>query len=74
MGKLRVVSAEGLIGFKLQALVNNPSRTRDLDAIRALLRARRNQLNMAEVRGYFALFDREEMLNGILAEITAEAD
>jgi len=74
MGKLRVVSAEGLIGFKLQALVNNPSRTRDDDDIRALLRAQHDQLNMPEVRGYFALFDREEMLNGILAEIDGEAN
>ncbi|MGB5851339.1 MAG: hypothetical protein WBG85_03490 [Rhodanobacter sp.] len=59
----------GLIGFKLQALVNNPSRTRDLDDIRALLRAQRGRLNMQEVQGYFALFDRQEMLDELLAEI-----
>lgn len=35
MRPLRVISAEGLIGFKLQAWVNNPSRTRDIDDIRA---------------------------------------
>lgn len=69
MGPLRVVSAEGLIGFKLQALVNNPSRTRDLDDIRALLRAQRGRLNMAEVREYFALFDRQELLDELLDEI-----
>ncbi|AGG89639.1 nucleotidyltransferase family protein [Rhodanobacter denitrificans] len=69
MGPLRVISAEGLIGFKLQALVNNPSRTRDLDDIRALLRAQRGRLNMQEVQGYFALFDRQEMLDELLAEI-----
>ncbi len=74
MGNLRVVSAEGLIGFKLQALVNNPLRTRDDDDIRALLRAQHDQLNMPEVCGHFALFDREEMLNGILAEIVGEAN
>jgi hypothetical protein len=51
MGPLRVISAEGLIGFKLQALVNNPSRTRDFDDIRALLRAQRGRLNMQEVQG-----------------------
>jgi hypothetical protein len=50
MGPLRVVSAEGLIGFKLQALVNDPSRTRDLDDIRALLRAQRGRLNMGRSR------------------------
>ena len=42
MGRLRVISAEGLIGFKLQAFVNNPERARDLDDIRSLLRAERS--------------------------------
>lgn len=69
MGRLRVVSAEALIGFKLQALVNDPSRGRDLADIRALLRAQRGRLNMAEVREYFALFERPELLDELLAEI-----
>jgi hypothetical protein len=69
LGTLRVISAEGLIGFKLQALVNDPSRTRDLDDIRALLRAQRGRLNMAEVHEYFALFDRTELLDELLAQI-----
>jgi hypothetical protein len=69
MGALRVISAEGLIGFKLQALVNDPSRTRDLEDIRALLRVQRGRLNMEEVREYFALFDRQEILDELLAEI-----
>jgi hypothetical protein len=73
MGPLRVISAEGLIGFKLQALVNNPSRKRDLEDIRALLRAQRGRLNMQEVQEYFALFDRKEMLDELLAEIAKEA-
>ncbi len=72
MGRLRVISAEGLIGFKLQALVNNPSRTRDLDDIRALLRAQHGRINMQEVQEYFALFDRKEMLDELLAEIANE--
>ncbi len=72
MGSLRVISAEGLIGFKLQALVNNPFRTRDLDDIRALLRAQRGRLSMVEVQEYFALFDRKEMLDELLAEIANE--
>lgn len=73
LGTLRVISAEGLIGFKLQALANNPSRTRDLDDIRALLRAQRGKLNMAEVREYFALFNRTELLDDLLAQIADEA-
>jgi Uncharacterised nucleotidyltransferase len=68
-GRLRVVSAEGLIGFKLQAVVNNPKRTRDLDDIRQLLRNNRDALNMDEVRNYFSLFGRESFLDEVLAEI-----
>jgi hypothetical protein len=56
LGDLRVISMEGLIGFKLQGLVNNPRRTRDLEDIRALLRANRAGLDLAEVREYFHLF------------------
>lgn len=40
-----------------------------LDDIRALLRAQRGKLNMQEVQGYFALFDRREVLDELLAEI-----
>jgi len=72
LGPLRVISAEGLIGFKLQALVNNPSRIRDLEDIRSLLRAQRGKLNMAEIREYFALFDRSGWLDDLLAEIADE--
>ncbi|MBA8884423.1 nucleotidyl transferase AbiEii/AbiGii toxin family protein [Dokdonella fugitiva] len=68
LGPLRVVSAEGLIGFKLQALVNDPARTRDLDDIRALLRAHRGRLKISEVREYFALFDRKALLDELLAQ------
>ena len=72
LGPLRVISAEALIGFKLQALVNNPFRPHDLEDIRALLRAQRDRLNMVEVREYFAMFDRMEMLDGLLDEIADE--
>ncbi len=69
MGRLHVVSAEGLVGFKLQAYANDPARLRDLDDIRALLRANRDALDMQEVRRYFALFDCELLLNEILADL-----
>jgi hypothetical protein len=68
LGKLRVVSAEGLIGFKLQAIVNDPARTQDLEDIRALLRANRDSLDMARVREYFRLFDREGQLDELLQQ------
>jgi hypothetical protein len=65
-GVLRVISTEGLIGFKLQGLVNDPRRTQDLEDIRALLRANRSTLNMSEVREYFRLFEREPLLDELL--------
>lgn len=69
MGRLRVVSAEGLIGFKLQANINNPRRLRDMDDIRSLLRSNAGSLDMQQVRRYFALFDRETLLDDLLADI-----
>ena len=69
LGELRVVSAEGLIGFKLQGLVNDPRRTQDLEDIRALLRANRATLDLEEVRAYFRLFDRESLLDELLRQI-----
>ncbi len=63
LGRLRVVSAEGLIGFKLQGYVNDPRRLQDLEDIRNLLRVNADQLDMSEVRRYFAIFDRESLLD-----------
>jgi predicted nucleotidyltransferase len=68
LGTLKVVSAEGLVGFKLQAFVNDPSRTQDLEDIRALVRANRPTLDIEELRGYFRLFEREALLDEILRE------
>ena len=68
-GDLRVISTEGLIGFKLQGWVNDPRRTRDMEDIRALLRANRNAVDMKEVREYFQLFDRLGLLDELLREI-----
>lgn len=69
LGSLRVVGLEGLIAFKLQGLVNDPRRTQDLEDIKALLRANRSTVNLTKVRGYFRIFDKEPLLNEILAVI-----
>jgi hypothetical protein len=69
LGRLRVVSAEGLIGFKLQAFVNNPKRTQDIEDIRSLLRVNKHSLNMSEVKGYFALFGRKALLDEIITDL-----
>lgn len=70
IGELRVVSTEGLIGFKLQGLANDARRTQDLEDIRALLRANRESLDMQEVREYFRLFNREALLDELLRELS----
>jgi hypothetical protein len=43
-GEVRVVSTEGLIGLKIQAFVNNPRRTQDLEDIKAVVAANRQAL------------------------------
>ena len=63
---MRIVSVEGLIGFKLQGFVNDAKRTRDLDDIRALMQIHRSALDMHELREYFALFNRLELLDELL--------
>lgn len=66
LGRLRVISVEGLIGFKLQGFVNDAKRTRDLDDIRALLQIHRASLDIDELREYFGLFNKPELLNELL--------
>jgi hypothetical protein len=67
MGRLHVISVEGLIGFKLQGFTNDATRTRDLDDIRALMQRHRPTLDMVELREYFALFNQSELLDELLA-------
>lgn len=46
--------------------MNDATRTRDLDDIRALLKMHRAALDMDELREYFSLFDRSELLDEFL--------
>jgi len=73
MGHLRVISAEGLIAFKLQGFVNDPARTRDLDDIRSLLQVKGPALDMDEVARYFRLFDRQALLDELIADTARPA-
>lgn len=68
LGRVPVVSVEGLLAFKLQGLANDPRRTQDLEDIRSLIRANRSTLNLAEAREYFRLFNRESLLEELLRE------
>ena len=69
LGRVRVVSGEGLIGFKLQGVVNDPRRTQDLEDIKSLLRANKGALNLTEVREYFRLFEREALLDELIKQV-----
>lgn len=69
LGDLRVISVEGLIGFKLQGVVNDPRRTQDLEDIRALFRANHSRLDLTEVGDYFHLFNRDSLLDELLNEL-----
>src|SRR5882724_730787 len=61
--RIPVVDAEALIGLKLQALVNAPSRRAQDEAdIRALLAARSGSLKIDLLRDYYRLFHREREL------------
>jgi len=66
MGRMRIINVEGLIGFKLQAFVNDPTRTRDVDDIRALLKIHRGSINREELQTYFILFNKTNLLDELL--------
>jgi len=66
MGRMRIINVEGLIGFKLQAFVNDPTRARDVDDIRALLKIHRDSMNREELQTYFVLFNKTDLLDELL--------
>jgi hypothetical protein len=62
---LRVADASDLIGLKVQAYSNDPTRERqDLADVEKLLRG--SKIEPARVREYFRLFDRERDLDTLL--------
>jgi hypothetical protein len=67
---VRVVDASDLIGLKVQSSSNDPRRRpRDVADILNLMRS--GNVDLARVREYFQLFDREKELDALL---TAEHD
>jgi hypothetical protein len=66
--RVPVADAEALIGLKLQAIANEPSRLQDEADIRALIAAAPRGLNERLLRDYFRLFERESELDRLLAE------
>lgn len=66
---VRVVDAADLIGLKLQSLSNDPARERlDLSDIDRLLRSPA-AIDLERVREYFRLFERESLLEDLLARV-----
>ncbi|MEO6065458.1 MAG: nucleotidyltransferase family protein [Lysobacterales bacterium] len=58
-----VISAEGLLGFKIQAFSDDPRRLKDLSDMLEIMRACGKSLNWDEVRAYFAVFGREALFD-----------
>jgi hypothetical protein len=61
---VKVMQVEDVIGLKLQALANDPKNRYAVDApdIQRLLKLHGSRLDMARVRGYFGLFEKEDLL------------
>jgi hypothetical protein len=68
-GSGKLVCAEDLIGLKLQALANNPKRPFDQGDITALLTRFVETMDIALLRDYFKLFDKEAELDAFLQTV-----
>lgn len=72
VGDVKVISPEGLIGFKVGGYLDRKEvRTRDLEDIREILRLHRGNLDMVEVKRYFDLYPKEGavLFQQLLAEL-----
>ncbi len=68
--KVRVIIPDDLIGLKVQSSSNDATRHhQDMADIEAILRLHQGKLNMAVIREYFALFEREKELNSALRRV-----
>jgi predicted nucleotidyltransferase len=61
-----VIQAEDPIGLKVQAYHNNHSRLKDRIDIQQLLTANWGKIDLQRIREYYALFGRENDLDGLL--------
>lgn len=68
--KVKVITPEDIIGLKIQASSNDPSRhSRDFADIEELLKRHADQLDLPLLREYFSLFEREAELDELLRKI-----
>lgn len=63
---LKVVTVEGLIGLKLQALTNDPRRVQDLLDIGKLIEKHHAKLNLTQLYDYFLLFDKAALYDELI--------
>jgi predicted nucleotidyltransferase len=68
---VNTVRPEDLIGLKVQAICNDPEHRYLIDKpdIQRLLKLHRKRMDMALVREYFRVFDKEDLLDEWLREI-----
>jgi hypothetical protein len=64
--KFPLVTIEGIVGLKLQALANNPKRLQDLVDIQVLIDSNLSKLNRDQVRDYFQLFQRMDLYDTLI--------
>ncbi len=68
--KVKVITPEDIIGLKVQASANDPSRSaRDLADIEELLKRHAGKLDLKLLREYFSLFNRQDELDELLGRI-----
>jgi hypothetical protein len=68
--RVKVVTGEDLIGLKVQSSSNDPSRYhQDMADIESIIRANVGRLDIALIREYFSLFNREKELKEILKRV-----
>jgi hypothetical protein len=65
--KIRVLKPEDIIGLKVQAISNNPTRkTKDMLDIEALMSLYKNKLDWPTIKMYFSLFGMDKLYNRLL--------
>lgn len=69
--ELKTILPEDLIGLKIQAIANDPENRFQIDApdIQRLLSLHFEKMDIEIIREYFALFDKEELLNEWILDI-----
>ncbi|MCJ7774252.1 MAG: nucleotidyltransferase [Desulfobacterales bacterium] len=69
--ELKTILPEDLIGLKIQAIANDPVNRFQIDApdIQRLLSLHFNKLDIEIIREYFAIFNKEELLNEWILDI-----